>query len=205
MLIRFLILCSLIVIPFKAQAGLVFGAFGGQAYDNGDGIDKLKGSVAGGKVGWRWRWLALEVAQSSYNMKTKAGQRDDFYVQKAELKGSATDLMLRFYPFSFLSLVAGVSSLNVKGDIELTNIDGDSSRSASLDGDLYDNGSLVGIGLHIPIGKGFEIFGELMRRKWTSIAPTFGEPTPDLVLTEWHAGLTWTWDTIGSKRSSKDD
>lgn len=201
---RVLLLTIIFILPLKANAGLVLGAYGGQAQDNGDGIDKLKGSVVGGKIGWRWRWLALEVARSQFNMETKPGQRDDFYVQKAELKGSGTDLMLRFYPFSFLSIVGGVTTLNTKGDIQLTNIGGDSSRSASLDGDLYDAGSLIGIGVHIPIGKGFEIFGEYLRRKWTSVVPTMGEPTPDLVLTEWHAGLTWTWDT-SSNRKSKDD
>lgn len=202
--LRVLFLMLIIILPLKANAGLVLGAYGGQAYDNGDGIDKLNGSVTGGKIGWRWNWLALEVGQSYFNMKSKAGQRDDFYVQKAELKGAGTDLMLRFYPVSFLSVVAGLTTLNLNGNIELTNIDGDSSRSASMDGDLYDNGSLFGIALHIPIGKGFEIFGEILRRKWTSLAPTIGEPTPDLALTEWHAGLTWTWDTKGRSKS-KDD
>lgn len=201
---RLLILMLIFVLPMKANAGLVLGVYGGQAQDNGDGIDKLKGNVVGGKVGWRWRWLAFEVARTQFDMETKPGQRDDFYVQKAELKGSGTDIMLRFYPFSFLSIVGGVTTLNTKGDIQLTNINGDPSSSAALDGDLYDNGSLIGLGVHIPIGKGFEIFGEYIRRRWTSVAPTLGGSIPDLVLSEWHAGLTWTWDTNSSKRS-KDD
>lgn len=204
MLIRLIFLMMIFVLPLKANAGLVLGAYGGQAQDNGEGIDKLKGSLVGGKVGWRWNWLALEIAKNQYKMKSKPGQRDDFFVQKAELNGSATDISLRFYPFSFLSIVGGITTLSTKGDIQLTNIDGDPSRSATLDGDLYDAGSLFGIGVHIPVGKGFEFFGEYIRRRWTSIVPSIGEPTPDLVLGEWHVGLTWTWDTNSRKRS-KDD
>jgi hypothetical protein len=195
----------LIILPFNVQAGLVLGAYGGQSQDNGQGIEKLKGSVSGAKIGWRWNWLALEVAQNRFNLKTKPGQLDDFYVQKAVLKGSGTDIMLRFYPFYFLSIVAGITTLDLDGDIRLTNVNGNPSSTVTAEGDIYDNGSLFGIGLHLPIGKGFEIYGEYIRRKWSSMATDLGlENTPDLALSEWHAGLTWTWDTH-SRRSNKDD
>ena len=190
-----IIFALLLVLPLKSQAGLIIGAFGGKAFDNGDGIEKLEGTAAGFKTGWRWNWIALEIGQTYYDMKTDKGQAEDYYVNVAQLRGTSTDLMLRFYPWYFLSIGLGVSTLNMKSDILLTNVNGDPTSTIAASGDgYYDAGSIISLGLHLPIGNGFEVYGEIMRRKWESLAPDFvTTKTPDLYLTEGRVGLSWEW------------
>lgn len=188
------IVTLLFLLSSDSFGGFFLGGYGGNAFDNGEGIEKLEGSALGLKAGWRWKWLALELAQTSYDLETKKGQTDDFFVEKAELKGSGTDLMLRFYPFSYLSFVAGITSLDLEADIVLTNVDGDPSRTASASGDgFYTDGNVLGVGLHLPIGESFEIFGEFLRREWTSLSIGLESDTPDLLIHEWHIGLVWYW------------
>lgn len=45
MSLRVLILMLIFILPMKANAGLILEAFGGQAQDTGEGIDKLNGNV----------------------------------------------------------------------------------------------------------------------------------------------------------------
>jgi hypothetical protein len=195
------LLALLITFSWTAHAGLVLGVYGGGASDRGSGIEKIKGSVVGGKIGYRWNWLALELARTSYNLSAKKGQADDYYIQKASVKGSVTDIGVRFYPFSFLSLTAGISSVDLDSDIQLTNVNGDPSQSISEDGSSYDSGSYWGAGLHLPIGKGFEIYGEYLQRTLKSSADgLMGIKVPNIALNEWHAGLTWTWESRNSRK-----
>lgn len=183
---------------FSSHAGFFIGGFAGKSSDNGSGIEKLEGKIVGGKIGWRWR--ALELARTSYDKKTQRGQSQDYFVEKADVDGSATDFIFRFYPFSFLSLAAGNSSLDIDGDIHLTNIEGNPGRSLKSTGSLYDNGSLFAAGLHLPQG-GFQLFGEYMIRRWSSLTPKNGmqEETPDLVINQWQVGLMWEWDQINAR------
>lgn len=201
--LKFTLSIALISISISAKAGFIIGGFAGRANDNGDGIEKLQGSVAGMKVGWRWNWLALEYAKSKFDMRTEKGQSEDFYIQKAELKGTSSDILLRFYPIRFLSIAGGVSSLDLDGDILLTNVNGNPGDTISSSGSTYDSGTVIAAALHIPIGKGFELYGEFMQRKWSSMSSDLGiTKTPDLILNEWHAGLVWQWGG-GSSRAQK--
>lgn len=187
---------------FDSLGGVVLGVHGGSSSDTGKGIEKLKGPVYGGKLGYRFGFISLEYAHTSYNLKSDQGQAKDYYIDKAEIKGNVNDLMLRFYPFSFVSLVGGFSQVDFDADIQLTNINGDPSSSISEKGStLYSHGHFLGGAIHIPLGAGFEIFGEYVQRKLSSsLDGTFGYEVPDLKLNEWHAGITWTWGGGKSNR-----
>jgi hypothetical protein len=192
----------LFFVSFTSRAGVVLGGYAGQSSDTDHGIEKLKGSLVGGKIGYRWGFIALEIAHTSYNLKSKTGQADDYYINKAEIKGGINDLMVRFYPFSFISLVAGYSQANLNTDIQLSNVNGDPTSSVSEKGSsLFDSGSLWGAAIHIPLYQGIEIFGEYVQRKLSSaLDGTMGSEIPDLKLNEWHAGITFTWGQGKSNR-----
>jgi hypothetical protein len=188
-------------------AGIVLGAYGGRSSDSGKGIEKLKGPIIGGKIGFRYNWLALEFAHTNYNLEAEKGQAEGYFIQKAEVKGRINDLMLRFYPFSFISLVGGYSQVKFDADVQLTNINGDPSSNLSEKGStLYDRGHFLGGAIHVPLGAGVELFGEYIQRRVTSsFAETLGSDFPDLKLNEWHAGITWTWGGEISKKKKKSN
>ncbi len=207
---RYLILLLTGLILFvspASHAGIVLGAFGGRSSDTDQGIEKLKGPIFGGKIGYRFGFIALEAAHTSYNLEAEKGQAEDYFIQKAEVKGNINDLMLRFYPFSFISLVGGISDVNFEADIQLTNVDGNSGSSINEKGDtLYSHGSFFGGGIHIPLGYGFEIYGEYIQRKLSSVMDgSLGVEVPDLKLNEWRAGITWTWGSQSPTRKKKSN
>lgn len=194
-------LIFLISASLKANAGLLIGAFGGGAADTDDGIEQLKGSANGVKAGWRWNWIALEAQSVSYDLKTGTGQAENYYIEKGEISGNVFDFVLRFYPFRFLSLFGGVTEMSTVSDIELTNVNGNSGETLSREGETFSSGTLFGAGVHVPIGAGFELYGEYVVRSWKYLTDDLGgTDVPNLKINEWHAGLTWTWGGGGSKK-----
>lgn len=199
---RLFMLLVFLIFPLTSTAGLVLGIHGGQGKDNGKGIENFNGPLYGGRIGWRWNFFSLEYAMSSYSLSAKRGQSKDFFIDRAKADGSVSDILARFYLFKYVSLFAGITSLSLDFDIHLTNVKGDSSRSITSEGDSYTSGSILGAGVHIPFGKGFEVFGAYAIRKWNPIGSEVGlnDEAPSIAIHEWHAGLLWHWDTGRGRR-----
>src|SRR5690606_15562988 len=110
--ILILITCFFINSTFAASKdfpdyGWYTGITAGIASDTGENNEQLKGASGGLLVGYRWYNWALELNYDYFSMKSKSGLSEyhygtQLYIDKAELKGSATTLALKGFIFRYL-------------------------------------------------------------------------------------------------------
>lgn len=152
----------------SSNYGFYAGINGGQANDTGKGIEEMKGSAYGVNLGYRWIHWALELGYSKYDLKAERGQSDDFFIDKGEMDASSIDILVRGFLFKYITLAFGYNIVSSEEDIQLTNVEGDSSSTFESKGGTSYDGTFFQAGIVLPLLRNFDIWLLYQNRNWSA-------------------------------------
>lgn len=204
---RILLVIFFSLLATRSEAGVYFGPFGGIAGQSNESTEHpVSGFSYGGKLGLRTGFAALEASWSKMSLKAEPEQTDDYNLEELSTNATVKDLGLRLFLLRYLSLYGAWSWVDSEEKLHLTNIGGTSTELTATGEIEYKKSYVFGVGLHLPLGKTFEIWLDVYQRFWdldSSQAAEYGLEDIDtrIKIQQVQIGFVWHFGGGPSKAS----